>query len=251
MVDTRRSRSNILSLFPLNTSGDIDPQDARDFIVSSMADEDDYFFMFRSEGHTGGMLESSLDETGSTATVVGSTTPNRWVVPKLEPVAGDPDSIFFDPKGWVGDSSLVSTYNGFTYPAGYWLNLPAGTYSWATTIFYKKNENTPSVAPADSNMFGTVFDYGEAPAAGTDFETEFYSLYNSSEQMQFAGHSNPTLLTGSLKCASYERWGIFPVSSTMADSMGGSFPFVFYFTGVNLIENVRPFYVDLRMFKVN
>jgi len=36
MADTERTRSSILSLFADNTSGDISPQDLRDFVVTMM-----------------------------------------------------------------------------------------------------------------------------------------------------------------------------------------------------------------------
>lgn len=38
MADTRRTLSAILALFADNTSGDISPQDARDYLVSTMND---------------------------------------------------------------------------------------------------------------------------------------------------------------------------------------------------------------------
>ena len=86
MADTQRSKSSILTLFADNTSGDISPQDLRDFVVTAMGA---YGSMSVSDGST---AQSSIgtsfvkvtgfdtDDTAS-GVVVDSTTDNDLTVP--------------------------------------------------------------------------------------------------------------------------------------------------------------------------
>src|SRR5678816_4318562 len=111
MPDTPRTEAELQAIFDDNTTGNISPQDMRDFVVSVYP----------------------------TYEAFGAETLGALTIPATDfvPLDLSGSSFYIDEGGWADANAYASDWwSGYTWPAQSSLSLPPGLYYWTAQVFF-------------------------------------------------------------------------------------------------------------------